>query len=182
VSTIGNCDCGDHQLINSERFCSKHHGSSQLPHIDRFEPEVRESLFIFSEFLFSKLNDENFEEIFSILTRLVSIGDGTRRCIILGIGKFIDHYISNFFQNPFELNSRMISFFGQLINDSSFLMIWSQSIFRYSLYILKYLCDNYLSTISHQQANLFSSFLFHAFSHSSFEEGVRHKIDFSHLF
>jgi hypothetical protein len=88
---------------------------------------------------FNQLNAQNYQILFSTLSRLVSSGDGMRRCVVLGISRFISKLVAQITQLDENFISTLMSFFGQLINDDEFRRLFAEAFFLNCLNIINFL-------------------------------------------
>jgi hypothetical protein len=134
-----NCDCGDPNFIKSTGFCPYHPGSSKNPQDDQLSKDLIQSVQSFSKEIFIKLNSQNHKMIFSILSDLISAGDGMRRCVVLGIAGSISKMINQMAKFDGVFISDLIDLFGQLINDDVFGKLFTESFFLNCFHIFDFL-------------------------------------------
>jgi hypothetical protein len=105
---MGTCDCGNPNFWNSVGFCSSHSGLSQDHQIDT---DFSDSVSAFSHESFSILNSDNFQEIISVLSQIISLGDARERCVVSGISKHINDLIQKIIHFSFEFSSNLFTIF-----------------------------------------------------------------------
>lgn len=182
IGAHGNCDCGDSGLLKSEGFCSKHQGTLGSPDLDQLDLDIRNSIITLTEFIFSNIEDENSEIFFSTLSDLASVGDIVRRCIAIGMKKFMNDLVGKFPEKSIEFNLRLINFFGQMINDSFFLELFSESTCQHLAEISTQYFNGYSDDYFHDQMEAFCPFFFHAFSQKSFDHLVENGFQIAQFF
>jgi hypothetical protein len=120
----------------------------------------------------------------SFLQQIISLGDGFRRYICIGIcsNSSLTKLIKTIPDLNYSSNSILFDFFGKLINDSYFKEQFSISIFQETGNLFLY----YKNILSNQQCTShlkpFSLFVFHIFSPDVFEQFLKYNFDFPLFF
>jgi hypothetical protein len=65
------------------------------------------------------------------LSELCSIGDGFLRCVLLAIEIKLENIIQNAIKFSLNFNNNLIEYFGQLINDPLFCVIFGELVFNH---------------------------------------------------
>jgi hypothetical protein len=123
-----------------------------------------------SDHIFSHLNDENYQEAFLILTSIVSIGDGMRRCVVLGIYKYFDDFIQRISFNSGSFNQSLVNFLGSLANDNLYRLEFSKSFFSHSIQLLTLHQKSILNDFSLSSLQPFNTILFQYFYFEVFHQ------------
>jgi hypothetical protein len=179
-STSGNCDCGDYAFGSFK--CSNHKGTDQNPHLNQLDFETSELIQQFSSRLFSLLNELNVAEGCRVLSSLVSLGDGMRRCVVIGIQDKAVEYIKLMINSSPYFNKILSDFFGKLINDDLFRIVFSRGYLTKISPAIEYIIKSIQNHHSPDKLTPLSLISFHAFNHVSLRGLIKDQIDISSLF
>ena len=125
---IASCDCGDPAFWSPEGFCSDHPGPESNPELTQLQRDTRVKTISISKAIFSKYinisqtNPTLFCTITDFLSKIVSIGDAMRRCVVIGIqGSFtIYQLLTNCYKIPNFAAEKFLNFLGSIVGDQVF--------------------------------------------------------------
>jgi hypothetical protein len=171
----GNCDCGDHSLWKSCGYCSDHSGQSSIPHETQVPDKIQHLLIDICSCIFQnikKINDKNLKKITSFLQQIISLGDGFRRYVCIGIcfNNFLINLIKTIPDLNNSSNSILFDFIGRFINDSYFKEQFSFSLFQETGNLFLYYKNLFCRKQSTNHLKPFSRFICHIFSPDIFEQ------------